>query len=190
MVIYLVFFHGALLKILHILYWMIGRPSRTMNALGTFFVHSIFIDVTLITGYILTPFFEYSIVWPRVIVLLIFNAILDMCFLFMFLIAIGIHDSDFQVLNVSEERLLSAMIAAFCLLLPSFILRIYVFSYAALRILARMTPVLEFLKFTLPIDRYSFRSICEFAGIIVTIAYVLIALALFTWHGLPDPQRL
>ena len=111
--VYVIFFYIALLKIRHVLYWMIGRPSRTTKAVGAFFVYGLSFDLNLLLGHAVWPFFDYATVWPRAIALLIFNFILDCFMLVFFLVAVGIYgvdaSGDIVVLRAADEAMLVAL---------------------------------------------------------------------------------
>ena len=49
-----------------------------------------------------------------------------------------------------------------------------------------MTPIFEFIKFILPIERYPFRSIGQFAGAIVSVANVIGAVSFSVYANLKD----
>lgn len=172
--IYCVLFFFALLKARHLLYWLIGRPSRTTDILMGTALSAISYDLSLWTGQFLHLLVEYSILWPRVTLVLIFNTILD-ALLFLMVIAPTEH--------LADEQAVLLWFAAFSLIIPSTLIWLYAFSYLVLRTLARVTPLIEFTKFILPIARFPFRSICELAGVIACILYIGGAIMVLPFSG-------
>jgi hypothetical protein len=171
--IYVVFFYVVLLKIRYILYWMIGRVSRKTSIVGNSLLTILSYDVS--SGYFIWPFFDYAILWPRVVIMLLLNIIFDVLILLVFVVVTGMGDAEIR--EPSDQQWVLLALTSFCLLLPSFLLWLYAFSYLVFRILARMTPIVDFIKFILPIERYPFRSICLLSGVITSATYVLLTAA-------------